>query len=100
MTQSPLSRRGWLLAALAEAAALGAAGTLWVLGFAAAPGFASPDTEGSAAAVMACELGSAALCLLVPAWLAFRTGRSAWWIVGVLPALGAVATGVALAAGW
>lgn len=99
-TQPPLSRRAWLLAALAEAAALVAAGTLWVLGFVAAPGFASPDTQGSVAAILALELTAAALCLLVPRWLARRTGRPAWWLVGVLPALGAVATGVALATGW
>ena len=89
-----------MLVALAEAAALVAAGTLWVLSFVAAPGFASPDTEGSIAAVMACALTAAALCLLVPGWLARRTGRWAWWLAGVLPASGAVATGVALAAGW
>ena len=99
-TPRPLSGRAWVLVALVEAAALVAAGTLWVLGFVVAPGFASPDAEGSIAAIVACELTAAALCLLVPGWLARRTGRQAWWLVGVLPASGAVATGVALAAGW
>ena len=48
-----------MLVALAEAAALVAAGTLWVLGFVVASDFASPDAGGSIAAIMACELTAA-----------------------------------------
>jgi len=45
-------------------------------------------------------LGAAASSLLVPALLVHRTGRRAWWLLGVVPALVAIGTGAAIVAGW
>lgn len=92
--------RHWVGAGAAEVLALILAFGLWAGGLVAAPGFASPNTQGDLAGVVAFEVAAAAVSLLVPGWLARRTRHPAWWIVGVVPALFALGTAVAVLAGW
>ena len=90
-----MSRRAWVVAGVAEAGALSMAWFLWFFGVFAGPGFGCGDR----AAVVALEVSAAVICLLVPGWLARRTRRRAWWLVGVFPGLFALGTGVVVLTG-
>ncbi len=99
-TVAPAGRPNWLLLAAAEAVSLLVAWGLWAGGLLAAPGLASPNSTGNLAVVVVLEAAAALVCLLVPAWVAHKTGARSWWLVGVVPAMIPVATAVGVLSGW
>jgi hypothetical protein len=96
----PMSRLTWVVAGILEALALTLAFVLWVGGVFSAPGRFMPGTSGDVNMVLGCEAAAAVICLLVPGWVAHRTRRPAWWLVGLIPALFALGTAFALLADW
>lgn len=100
MTSTKATGRFWVLTAAAEVLFLGLAWLCWAGGVLSGPGLASPNTPGNTAGVIVFEVLAAALACVVPFWLARRTGQVAWVALGVLPAIFALGTAVAVLRGW
>ena len=91
-----MSKWTWLTAGVLEILAITLAWGLWFFGALQAPGKFAPGATGNVPMVVAFEVSAAVICLLVPGWVAIRTRRPARWLVGVIPALFALGTGVAV----
>ena len=94
-----MSRWTWVVAGVLEVLALILAWGLWFFGALQAPGKFLAGSTGNVPMVVVFEVCAAVICLLVPGWLARRTRQPAWWLVGAIPALVALATGVAVLTG-